>query len=70
MNTPASVLHLDKQLYLALYSSSLAMTKAYKPLLPDLGVTYPQYLVMLALWQHSPWAWVKWANCLALTRAP
>ena len=30
------------------------MTKAYKPLLAELGITYPQYLVMLALWQQSP----------------
>ena len=29
------------------------MTKAYKPLLAELGLTYPQYLVMLALWQHG-----------------
>ena len=49
-----SLLNLDRQLCFALYSSSLAMTKAYKPLLAELGITYPQYLVMLALWQHSP----------------
>ena len=54
MNPPTSLLNLDRQLCFALYSSSLAMTKAYKPLLAELGITYPQYLVMLALWQHSP----------------
>ena len=54
MNPPSSSLDLDRQLCFALYSSSLAMTKAYKPLLANLGITYPQYLVMLALWQHSP----------------
>ncbi len=54
MNPPASLLNLDRQLCFALYSSSLAMTKAYKPLLAELGITYPQYLVMLALWQNSP----------------
>ena len=54
MVTPTSLLNLDRQLCFALYSSSLAMTKAYKPLLAELGITYPQYLVMLALWQHSP----------------
>jgi len=43
-------LALDKQLCFALYSASLAMTKVYKPLLAPLGLTYPQYLVMLALW--------------------
>ncbi|MBW0148987.1 MarR family winged helix-turn-helix transcriptional regulator [Marinobacter arenosus] len=37
----------------ALYSASLAMTKLYKPLLSDLGLTYPQYLVMLVLWDHD-----------------
>lgn len=45
-------LELDRQLCFALYSTSLAMTKRYKPLLAPLGVTYPQYLVLLVLWQH------------------
>lgn len=44
-------LQLDRQLCFALYSSSLAMTKIYKPLLAPLGLTYPQYLVMLVLWE-------------------
>jgi MarR family transcriptional regulator, organic hydroperoxide resistance regulator len=44
-------LALDRQLCFALYSASLAMTKVYKPLLAPLGLTYPQYLVMLALWE-------------------
>ncbi len=44
---------LDNQLCFALYSTSLAMTKLYKPLLAKLGMTYPQYLVMLALWQQN-----------------
>ncbi|EDZ99061.1 transcriptional regulator, MarR family [Burkholderia sp. H160] len=42
---------LDEQLCFALYSTSLAMTKAYKPLLEKLGLTYPQYLAMLVLWE-------------------
>jgi len=46
-------LALDKQLCFALYSASLAMTKVYKPLLAPLGLTYPQYLVMLALWEED-----------------
>jgi DNA-binding MarR family transcriptional regulator len=49
----ASWLDLDRQLCFALYASSLAMTKLYKPLLEPLGLTYPQYLVMLVLWQHD-----------------
>jgi DNA-binding MarR family transcriptional regulator len=44
-------LALDNQLCFSLYSASLAMTKLYKPLLDPLGLTYPQYLVMLALWE-------------------
>jgi DNA-binding MarR family transcriptional regulator len=44
-------LALDHQLCFALYSASLAMTKLYKPLLDPLGITYPQYLVMLVLWE-------------------
>ena len=51
---PASeMLQLDNQLCFALYSTSLAMTKLYKPLLDKLELTYPQYLVMLVLWQND-----------------
>lgn len=46
-------LKLDQQLCFALYSTSLAMTKMYKPILGELGLTYPQYLVMLVLWEHG-----------------
>ena len=42
---------LDRQLCFALYSTSLAMTKLYKPLLAPLGLTYPQYLALLVLWE-------------------
>ena len=42
---------LDHQLCFALYSSSLLMTKLYKPVLGSLGLTYPQYLVLLVLWE-------------------
>src|SRR4051812_2496246 len=44
---------LDNQLCFALYSASLAMTKLYKPLLDELGLTYPQYLAMLVLWERD-----------------
>lgn len=50
---PAAWLALDHQLCFALYSASLAMTKLYKPLLEPLGLTYPQYLVMLVLWERD-----------------
>ena len=49
--SPDQALLLDNQLCFALYSASLAMTKLYKPLLDELGLTYPQYLVMLVLWE-------------------
>jgi len=48
-----SSLHLDNQLCFALYSASLATAKLYKPLLDPLGLTYPQYLVMLVLWEQD-----------------
>jgi DNA-binding MarR family transcriptional regulator len=46
-------LQLDHQLCFALYSASLAMTKLYKPLLEELGLTYPQYLALLVLWEQD-----------------
>jgi DNA-binding MarR family transcriptional regulator len=49
----ADWLALDHQLCFAVYSASLAMTKLYKPLLEPLGLTYPQYLVMLVLWERD-----------------
>ena len=50
---PDSALLLDNQLCFALYSTSLAMTRIYKPLLDELGLTYPQYLAMLTLWERD-----------------
>jgi DNA-binding MarR family transcriptional regulator len=47
------MLRLDNQLCFAVYSTSLAMTKLYKPLLEKLHLTYPQYLVMLVLWESD-----------------
>lgn len=49
----ADLLTLDRQMCFALYSASLAMTRLYKPLLSELGLTYPQYLVMLVLWEQD-----------------
>jgi DNA-binding MarR family transcriptional regulator len=48
-----AMLQLDNQLCFALYSTSLAMTKLYKPMLEELGLTYPQYLAMLVLWEQD-----------------
>jgi MarR family transcriptional regulator, organic hydroperoxide resistance regulator len=47
-------LKLDKQVCFALYAASRAVTQAYRPLLDALGLTYPQYLVMLVLWERGP----------------
>ena len=44
-------LRLDNQLCFALHSASLAMTKVYRKLLKSLDLTYPQYLVLLVLWE-------------------
>jgi DNA-binding MarR family transcriptional regulator len=44
---------LDDQMCFALYAASRAVTALYRPVLDALGLTYPQYLVMLALWQHG-----------------
>ena len=52
-NKSDALLQLDNQLCFALYSTSLAMTKIYKPLLDELGLTYPQYLAMLVLWEKD-----------------
>jgi DNA-binding MarR family transcriptional regulator len=49
----ASAPQLDAQLCFALYSAGLAMNKVYRKLLKPLGLTYPQYLVMMVLWQDE-----------------
>lgn len=62
----ADWLALDRQLCFALYATSLAMTKLYKPLLEPLGLTYPQYLVMLVLWEGDGIAVSRLGERLAL----
>ena len=47
-------LRLDAQLCFPLYAASNLLTRLYRPLLDELGLTYPQYLVMLVLWQQAP----------------
>jgi MarR family transcriptional regulator, organic hydroperoxide resistance regulator len=49
----APALTLDRHLCFALYSASRAMTAAYRPILGQLNVTYPQYLVLLVLWEEE-----------------
>jgi len=50
---PAGSLLLDDQLCFALYAAQRAVTAAYRPLLEELGLTYPQYLVLLVLWERG-----------------
>ncbi|WP_347901275.1 MarR family transcriptional regulator [Pseudomonas purpurea] len=52
----ADSLRLDSQLCFKLYATSRAVIRAYKPMLDQLGLTYPQYLAMLVLWE--------WQDCL------
>ena len=47
-------LRLDQQLCFPLYAAANAIGRAYRPLLEPLGLTYPQYLVMLVLWESAP----------------
>lgn len=49
----AAALPLDDQLCFSLYATSMAIGRAYKPTLDALGLTYPQYLVLLALWEED-----------------
>ena len=46
-------LKLDNQLCFRLYAASRLVTQAYHPLLSELGITYPQYLVLLVLWEQD-----------------
>ncbi|UZE94628.1 MarR family winged helix-turn-helix transcriptional regulator [Alkalimarinus alittae] len=57
MNDPigskeSDALKLENQLCFLLYTASRKMTSAYRPLLTELNLTYPQYLVMLVLWEY------------------
>jgi MarR family transcriptional regulator, organic hydroperoxide resistance regulator len=60
------LLKLDNQLCFALYSTSLAMEQLYRKLLADLNLTYPQYLVMLCLWEKKELPVMELANLLHL----
>jgi DNA-binding MarR family transcriptional regulator len=51
---PVEALRLDRQLCFALYGAANRVTRLYRPLLDALGLTYPQYLAMLVLWEASP----------------
>jgi MarR family transcriptional regulator, organic hydroperoxide resistance regulator len=51
--TPSPSVALDDQLCFALYAASRAVTARYRPMLDELGVTYPQYLVLMLLWEED-----------------
>ncbi len=53
MEIPEEEKRLERQLCFAVYSTAHAFTRAYKPILDKVGLTYPQYLVMLVLWEKS-----------------
>jgi DNA-binding MarR family transcriptional regulator len=53
MSSSEDELLLGEQACFALYAASRAVTDVYRPLLADLGLTYPQYLVLLVLWERD-----------------
>ncbi|HEY1551074.1 MAG TPA: MarR family transcriptional regulator [Kofleriaceae bacterium] len=61
-----NILALENQLCFALYTAHRALTRAYGDLLEPLGVTYPQYLVLLALWQRDHRPVSELGTCLGL----
>jgi MarR family transcriptional regulator, organic hydroperoxide resistance regulator len=69
MATREDPLRLDQQLCFALYSASRALTRAYAPLLEPLGLTYPQYLVLLVLWEEDGISVKRLGDRLALDSA-
>lgn len=54
MTTDTDYLQLDKQLCFPLYAASRLLTRLYQPLLEPLGLTYPQYIVLMILWEDAP----------------
>lgn len=50
----ADLLRLDRQICFPLYAASRLVTRLYQPLLEPLGLTYPQYIVLMILWEESP----------------
>ncbi|MEU1481351.1 MarR family winged helix-turn-helix transcriptional regulator [Streptomyces sp. NPDC001668] len=62
----AGSLLLDDQLCFALYAAQRAVTAAYRPLLDELGLTYPQYLALLVLWERGETTVKELASALRL----
>lgn len=67
--SPGTSFTLDGQLCFALYSASRAMTAAYRDQLAEVGLTYTQYITLLALWEHEPMAMRDLSDALRLNSA-
>ncbi len=63
------LLALDRQLCFALSAASRSVVSVYKPVLDELGLTHPQYLVMLAIWEQEPRSAGELAHALRLDPA-
>ena len=69
MTDVADPLELENQVCFALAVASRSVIAVYRPLLEPMGLTHPQYLVMLALWQHAPLSVKELARLLQLEPA-
>ncbi len=66
---PSDPLALDQQVCFAVVVAARNVVALYRPILEPLGLTHPQYLVMLALWQHAPLSVRQLSELLALDPA-
>ncbi|MDT0181648.1 MarR family transcriptional regulator [Microbacterium sp. ARD31] len=69
MTASDDLLRLENQLCFALVTAARNVVAIYRPVLEPLGLTHPQYLVMLALWEHAPRALGELADELAMEPA-
>lgn len=66
---PDDMLKLDNQLCFAVVTAARNVVSVYRPVLDPLGLTHPQYLIMLALWERSPRSLSELADELAMESA-
>lgn len=69
MQSPDDLLRLDNQVCFAIVTAARNVVSIYRPILEPLGLTHPQYLVMLALWEQAPRSLGNLAEELALEPA-
>lgn len=69
MTSPDELLRLENQLCFALVTAARNVVAVYRPILEPLGLTHPQYLVMLALWERAPRSLAELADELAMEPA-